>query len=161
MKYVVFMGTTNFLFSSVTRWSKKFKSGVDLVEDASHAHRPKTATTKKIVEKVTNLVATDARFSTKHIAKCVGISVGAAHTILRHDLKMRRISAKWIPHLVTKEQKLAWVRIAKQLLKQFLNTTIDLLQISSLAMRRGFTFTSPSERYRTKCGEPKEAKDLA
>ena len=40
-------------------------------------------------------------------------------TILRHDLKMRRISARWIPHLLTKEQKLARVRIAKQLLKQF------------------------------------------
>ena len=79
-------------------WCKKFKSGVDLVEDAPHAHRPKTATSQKIVEKVTNLVATDARFTTGHIAKCVGISVGAAHTVLRRDLKMRRISARWIPH---------------------------------------------------------------
>lgn len=32
---------------------------------------------------------------------------------------MRRISARWIPHLLTKEQKVARVRIAKQLLKQF------------------------------------------
>ena len=114
------MGTTNLFFSSVTRWCKKFKSGVDSIEDAPHSRRPKTATSQKIVEKVTNLVATDARFTTRHIAKCVGISVGAAHTILRRDLKMRRISARWIPHLVTKEQKLARVRIAKQLLKQFL-----------------------------------------
>ena len=79
---------------TVTRWCKKFKSGVDSVEDAPYARRPKTATSQKIVEKVTNLVATDARFTTMHIAKCVGISVGAAHTILRRDLKMRRISAR-------------------------------------------------------------------
>ena len=101
-----------------TRWCKKFKSGVDSEEDALHARRPKTATSQNIDEKVTNLVATDARFTTRHIAKCVGISVGAAHTILRRDLKMR-IRARWIPHLVIKEQKLARVRIAKQLLKQF------------------------------------------
>ena len=113
------MGTTNFLFSSVTRWCKKFKSGVDSVEDAPHARRPKTATSQKIVETVTNLVATDARFITRHIAKYIGNSVGVAHTIHRRDLKMRRISARWIPHPVTKEQKLARVRIAKQLLKQF------------------------------------------
>ena len=106
-------------FSSVTQWCKKFKSGVDSVEDALYACRPKTATSQKIVEKVTSLVATDTRFTTRHIAKCVGISVGAAHTILRGDLKMRRISARWIPHLLTKEQKNARVRIAKQLLKQF------------------------------------------
>ena len=74
---------------------------------------------KKIVEKVMNLVATDARFTTRHIAKCIGISVGAAHTILKRDLKMRRISVRWIPHLLTKEQKLARVKIAKQLFRQF------------------------------------------
>ena len=56
MKYVVFMGTTTFLFSSVLRWCKIFKSGVDSVEDAPHARRPKTATLPKIVEKVTNLL---------------------------------------------------------------------------------------------------------
>ena len=112
------MGTTNFHFSSVTLWCKKIKSGVDSVEDAPQARRPKTATSQKIVEIVTNFVAKDARFTTRHIAKCVGISVGAAHTILTRDLKMSRISARWIPPLVTKEQKLARVRITKQLLKQ-------------------------------------------
>ena len=51
MKYVVFMGTTNFLFSSVTRRCKEFKSGVDVVEDAPHARRPKTATSQKYLKK--------------------------------------------------------------------------------------------------------------
>ena len=37
----------------------------------------------------------------------------------QRDLKKRRISARWIPHLVTKEQRLARVRIAKHFLKQF------------------------------------------
>ena len=83
----------------------KSKSGVDSVEDAPHARHPKTTTSQKIVERVTNLVATDARFTARHIAKCIGISVEAAHTILRCDLQMRRISARWIPHLVTKEKK--------------------------------------------------------
>ena len=119
--------------------------------------RPKTATSQKIVEKITNLVATDARFTTRHIAKCVGISVGAAHTIRKRDLKMRRIRARWIPHLVPKELKLARVRIAKQLWKQFPKYNNQSFANIILAMRRGFTFTSPSERYRTKYGQPKEA----
>ena len=53
MKYVAFMGTTKLSFSSLTRWCKKFKSGVDSVEDAPHVRRPKTATSQKTVEKVT------------------------------------------------------------------------------------------------------------
>ena len=136
-------GNNELSFSSVTRWCKKFKSVVDSVEDAPHARRPKTATSQKIVKKVTNFVATNARFTTRHIAECVGISVGGAHTSLSCDLKMRRISARWIPHLLIKEQKLARVRIAKQLLKQFPKyNSRSLLQISSLAM-------NPRERYRT------------
>ena len=76
-------GNNELSFSSVTRWCKKFKSGVDSVKDAPHARRPKTEASPKIVEKVKDLIATDARFTTRYIAKCVGISVGAAHTILR------------------------------------------------------------------------------
>ena len=112
-------GNNELSFSSVTRWCKKFKSGIDSVKDAPHARRPKSATSPKMVEKVKQMVSKDARFTTRHIAQSVGISVGAAHTILRRNLKMRRISARWIPHLLTKEQKVARVRIAKQLLKQF------------------------------------------
>jgi hypothetical protein len=70
-----------------------------------------------MVEKVKDLIATDARFTTRHKAKCVFMSVGATQSILRRDLKMNRI--RWIPHLLTKVQKLVRIKISKQLLKQF------------------------------------------
>jgi hypothetical protein len=92
---------------------------VDSVKDALYARRPKTATLQKKVEKVKDLIATDAKCTTRYLDKCVGISVGVAHTILRLDLKMRMLSTRWIPHLLTKEQKLARVRISKHLLKHF------------------------------------------
>jgi hypothetical protein len=58
---------------------------VNSVKDAPHARRLKTATSPKIVEKVKDLIANDARFTTRYVAKCVCISVGAAHKILRRD----------------------------------------------------------------------------
>jgi hypothetical protein len=58
------------------------------VKEAPHARCPKTATSPNMVKKVKDLIATDARFTTRYIAKCVGISVRAAHTILRNDFKM-------------------------------------------------------------------------
>jgi hypothetical protein len=64
-------------------WFKKIKSGVGSVKDPPHARRPKTASSPKMVEKVKKLIGTDARFRPRYKAKCVGISVGAAHTILR------------------------------------------------------------------------------
>jgi histone-lysine N-methyltransferase SETMAR len=92
---------------------------VDSVNDAPHARRPKTATSTKMVEKVKDLIATYARFTTRYKAKYVGVYIGAAHTIIRCYLKIRRISARCVPHLITKEQTLARVRISKQLLEQF------------------------------------------
>jgi ribosomal protein S25 len=90
MKYVVLVEQETF-FASVIQWCKK----LDSVKDAPHARRPKTSTSPKMVEKLKDLIATDARFTTRYIAKCVGISVGAARTILRSYLKMGRISARW------------------------------------------------------------------
>jgi hypothetical protein len=46
---------------------KNFKSGVDSVKDAPHAHHPKTATSPKMVE-VKDFIDTDARFATRYTA---------------------------------------------------------------------------------------------
>jgi hypothetical protein len=76
-------GNNELSISSVTRWCKTFQRGFDSVKDAPHARSPKTATSPKMVNKVKDSIATDARFSTRYIAKCIGISVEAAHTILK------------------------------------------------------------------------------
>jgi hypothetical protein len=62
-------GNNELSFLSITWWCKKFKSVVDSVKDAAHSHCPNTATSPKKVEKVKDLIATDARFSTWYIAK--------------------------------------------------------------------------------------------
>ena len=108
-------------FPTVFRWFKKFQAGSVSTEDASHCRRPKTATSAKMVAKVKRIVTSDARYTTRQIASMVGISLGAAHAILKHNLKMRKICARWIPHLLTNEQKRARVQSAKMLLKQFPN----------------------------------------
>ena len=114
-------GHNEMSFSTVFRWCKKFSCGLGSSEDAPHDRRPKRATSAKMVARVKEIVATDARYTTRQIASMVGISLGAAHTILKRDLKMRKICARWIPHLLTDEQKKTRVQCAKKLLKKFPN----------------------------------------
>jgi hypothetical protein len=103
------------ILSSVTRLCKKFKSCVDPVKNVPQACLLKIASSPKMVWKVKNLIAIDARFTTRYIiTNCVCISVVAAHTILRRDWKKRRKL-----HHLAKELKLARVKIFKQLFKQF------------------------------------------
>jgi hypothetical protein len=67
---------------------------VNLTKDAHHAERPKTATSEEMVPKMKEIVYIDVRYSIRQIANIVGISKGAAHTILKHDLKMNTICVR-------------------------------------------------------------------
>jgi hypothetical protein len=74
---------------------------------------------------------------------------------------MRRISARWIPHLLTIEKNLARVIISKQLLKQFPKYNNRCFEDIITGDETLVLFMTPSERYKTKYGQPKEVKDLA
>jgi len=52
-------------YASVTMWCKKFASELTSLQDAPCGHRKKTATNPQMIEKVRNMVPTDARFTVR------------------------------------------------------------------------------------------------
>ena len=46
----------------------------------------------------------------------VGIGTGSVHIILTEDLNLRRVSAKFIPKMLTEQQKELWKEIAEDML---------------------------------------------
>ena len=74
---------------------------------------------KEIVSKIKEIIEGDARFTVCDIAQKVGISLSMVHLILKKHLKVRKISARWVPHLLTDEQKRQQVKVAKKLLQMF------------------------------------------
>ena len=46
------------------------------------------------------------------IASCTGISEGSVQTILKKRLDLRQVCARWVPHLLTEEQKTQRLRCA-------------------------------------------------
>ena len=81
--------------------------------------RPKSASRKEIVSKIKEIIEGDARFTVRDIARKVGISLSMVHLILKKHLRVRKISARWVPHLLTDEQKRQRVKVAKKLLQMF------------------------------------------
>lgn len=63
----------------------------------------------------------DARITVREIARHTGLSSGSVHQVLRNRLKLRKIFARWIPHILSDEQKRGRVQVAKQLLKKYDN----------------------------------------
>ena len=104
---------------TVFRWVKAFKAGKFSVEDDTRPGRPKTSVTKANIAVVKIVVKQDARLSVKDIASCTGISEGSVQTILKKLLDLRKVCARWVPHLLTEEQKTQRLKCAQELLKTY------------------------------------------
>ena len=94
-------GQNEVSYATVTRWMKKFKNGCVSINDAPNSGRPCSATSNTMVKKVCDVVKSDARLTVHQIASIVGISAASVFRIVKRHLKMRRITARWIPHLLS------------------------------------------------------------
>ena len=65
--------------------------------DAPRPGRSKTVTTPEITDEIQELIFEDRRISAKSIAKQLGISRERVGSIIREELDMRKLSAKWVP----------------------------------------------------------------
>ena len=65
------------------------------------------------------MVEQDVRLSIKDIASCTSISEGSAQTILKTRLDLRKVCARWVPHLLTEEQKTQCLKCAQDFLKTY------------------------------------------
>ena len=62
------------------------------------------------------MVEQDARLS---VASCTGISDGSVQTILKKRLDLRKACTRWVPYLLTEEQKTQRLKCARELLKTY------------------------------------------
>ena len=139
-------------YDTVRRWKKKFESGVESIKNAPKSGRPKSASRKEIVSKIKEIIEGDARFTVRDIARKVDISLSTVHLILKKHLKIRKISARWEPHLLTDEQMRQRVKVAKKLLQMFPKYDKKQFAMSSQVMKPGSIILSPSERLAIRSG---------
>ena len=55
--------------------------------------------------------------SVKDTASCTDISEGSVQTILKKHLDLRKVCARWAPHLLTEEQKTQRLKCARNFRK--------------------------------------------
>ncbi|KZC13398.1 Histone-lysine N-methyltransferase SETMAR [Dufourea novaeangliae] len=58
-----------------------------------------------MVKKIHKMVLDDRRLKVRELADMIGISKSAVHRILTENLDMRKLCARWVPRLLTMEQK--------------------------------------------------------
>jgi [histone H3]-lysine36 N-dimethyltransferase SETMAR len=103
---------------TLRRWVEGFRSGRHTVEDLPRSGRPVSAITNEIIHNVEQAVVEDAHITTEEVAEECGISAGTVHTILHERLRMRKISSRWVPHLLSTAQQAERVELAQSLLNK-------------------------------------------
>ena len=104
---------------TVFRWVKAFKAGKFSVENDTRPGRHKISVTRANIAAVKIVVEQDARLSVKDIASCTVIPENSLQTILKKRLVLRKVCARWVPHLLTEEQKTQRLKCARELLKTY------------------------------------------
>ena len=65
----------------------------------------KEVRTPELIDQIKNFVDKDRRVSIETISAQFDVSVGSVHTIIREELKMRKICAKFGPRVLREDQK--------------------------------------------------------
>jgi len=89
--------------TQIKEWENQFKDGRTSVESDAHFVRPSTTRNDELIDQVRTLVMQDHRVTVRELAEEVGISTGSVHSFLTDDSALRRVSAKFVPKLLTME----------------------------------------------------------
>ncbi|XP_072145081.1 histone-lysine N-methyltransferase SETMAR-like [Dermacentor andersoni] len=114
----------------IKQWYDRLKDGHTSVKSESRSGRPSTCRNNHVNAEVNAVVMRDRRVTIREIAEDVGIRTFSAHFIKTEDLAMKRVAAKFVPKLLTVQQKQLRVEVSQDMLDStnsdldFMNTII-------------------------------------
>ena len=140
---------------SIFRWAREFKNGKTGISDGRGKTTPRKVNTKSKINAVQAIIEEDSRVSVEQVAKRVGISSGSAWKILHEDLGLRKLSARWIPHILSDENKRVRLQCAQDLLSKYENAGSRRLSEIVTGDETWMHFYEPKRKEQNKSWLPK------
>ena len=81
---------------TVCRWVAKLSAGQQQLKDVARPGRPATTTIKCNIEKIRNILKTDARFTVRQLARMTKLSLARLRAILKKHLKVRKMDTPFV-----------------------------------------------------------------
>ena len=91
--------------STVSRWMRRFTSGRQSLEDDPRSGAPTTAKTCTNIDVVKDLLNADRWATYDELEEQSGLSRGTLQRIIHEELKMKKVCTRWVPCLLTEEQR--------------------------------------------------------
>ena len=105
--------------SIIIDWYAKFKRGLTNTDGAERSGHPKSAAVPENITKVHKIVLGGRKLKLRVIDDALKISEGSVFTILHESLGMRKLFSKWVPRLLTSDQKQKRVEYLEHCLELF------------------------------------------
>ncbi|KAG5337044.1 SETMR methyltransferase, partial [Acromyrmex charruanus] len=115
----------------VFEWHKRFLEGRETLEDDKKSGRPISVRTPEMIEKVHDFVANDRNASLKMMEEALNNHrhiTWHSDLILHEQLGMKKLSARWVPRLLTVDHKRDRMTISKQCLEIFQRNPDEFLR---------------------------------
>ena len=110
-------------YATVCNWVRCFNDCLESIENDPRADRPVSILTEKNVATLKSLIEQDARYTMQDIEELSGIHSSSVSKILHERLGLRKVCARWVPHLLTDKQKQSQVGLASQVIEKYDNVT--------------------------------------
>ena len=91
--------------ASFFEWHKRFQEGRKSVRDDERCVRSKEVRTPELIGQINNFLDKDRRVSIETISAQFYVNEGTVHTIIREELKMRKICVKFVPRVLREDLK--------------------------------------------------------
>ena len=114
--------------STTQKWAAEFKRGRQSLEDDPRSGCPATATSEENIDRVHLMVMDDRRLTVSHIANAIGISHERVENILHKELGMSKVSGRWVPRLLTPDQRHTRLVMSLANLKSFEADPADFIE---------------------------------
>ena len=108
-------------YATVCKWVHRFNDGRESIENDPRMGWPVSVLTEKNVATVKTLIEEHACYTVQEIEELNGIHSSRLNVlnILRKRLGLRKICTRWVPHLLSDEQKQSRVRLASQDIEKY------------------------------------------
>jgi histone-lysine N-methyltransferase SETMAR len=165
-KYIKVCGNSFLSFSTIQKWTAEFKRGRTTLEVDPREGHPKSATTSEIIEQVHDMLLDDWRMNVSEIAETIGISKERVGYILHEELDTKKLHARWVPRLVTADQKRTRMKISEQCLERFNKNETDFVRRFIIMDETWISHYTPGSKQQSKqwreagCSAPKKTSSV-
>ena len=104
---------------TIYNWISAFKKNPHSIEDKPRAGRPITAVTTQNIAIVKDLIEDNPSISYDQMIAQTSLSNGSLTTILHKHLYVRKLTSRWIPHLLSDDSKKIRVALCNENLQKF------------------------------------------